>query len=86
MIGLTASGVTRLLLPMEKIGLVKSGPTHQDARVRTVVISASGKEKLKDEVARMKFLIDEILPPGKKKEIEEFSELLSAIGGRALMS
>src|SRR4051812_48921539 len=32
-IGLTASGVTRLLLPMEKIGLIKRESNEQDGRV-----------------------------------------------------
>ncbi len=31
-IGLTASGVTRILLPMEKVGLVKRGTDERDAR------------------------------------------------------
>src|SRR5579863_2723838 len=42
-VGLTASGVTRLLLPMEKRGLVKRESTQHDARVSLVVLSAAGR-------------------------------------------
>jgi DNA-binding MarR family transcriptional regulator len=43
-IGMTASGVTRLLLPMEKVHLVKSGPVEDDARIRFVLMTSAGKE------------------------------------------
>ena len=43
-IGRTASGVTRMLLPMEKIGLVRKESNPRDARVSLVQITASGEE------------------------------------------
>lgn len=45
-IGLTASGVTRLLAPMEKIGLVRRESNELDARVSYVAIAPGGKRKL----------------------------------------
>ena len=47
-VGLTASGVTRLLAPMEKIGLIKREATETDARVSFVVLAPSGKRKLQE--------------------------------------
>lgn len=47
-IGLTASGITRLLAPMEKIGLIKKEAHENDARVSYVALAASGKRMLKD--------------------------------------
>ncbi|MFH0856864.1 MAG: MarR family winged helix-turn-helix transcriptional regulator [bacterium] len=85
-IGMTASGITRMLLPMEKIGLVKSGPAETDARVRFVMIANGGKKKLDEAVERIEILAEEIIPANKIKEIENFSDLLLEIGGRALMS
>lgn len=85
-IGMTASGVTRLLLPMEKIGLIKSGPIEKDARVRFVMIASGGKQKLADALERMEILAEEIIPAKKTKEIADLSDLLIEIGGRALMS
>jgi DNA-binding MarR family transcriptional regulator len=38
----TASGVTRLLMPMEKIGLVKKQSNARDARVSMVKLTAAG--------------------------------------------
>lgn len=42
-IGLTASGVTRLLTPMEKIGLVRKQVNSRDARVSLVELTSAGK-------------------------------------------
>ena len=40
-IGLTASGITRMLAPMEKIGLVQKEQNIRDARVSLVKIDGS---------------------------------------------
>jgi DNA-binding MarR family transcriptional regulator len=45
-IGRTASGVTRLLRPMEKIGLVAKLRSDRDARVSLVTLTRSGEERL----------------------------------------
>lgn len=84
-IGMTASGVTRLLLPMEKVGLVKSGSAEKDARVRFVSIASGGKQKLSEAIERLGFLADDIIPNKNTKEIQTLSKLLVEIGGRALM-
>src|ERR687890_181820 len=43
-LGLTASGVTRSLLPLEKIGLVTRQPDPRDARVGYALITPTGDE------------------------------------------
>ena len=43
-VGLTASGVTRTLLPLEKIGLVTREADPRDARVGFAAITAAGME------------------------------------------
>lgn len=43
-IGLSASGVTRLLMPMQKIGLVQKEANPRDARVSLVKLTKSGKK------------------------------------------
>lgn len=50
-VGLSASGVTRLLNPMQKIGLVKKEESARDARVSLVKLSAAGKKMFKDSNA-----------------------------------
>lgn len=47
-IGLTASGVTRLLNPMEKIGLVEKTASTGDARVSLVALSRAGRRVLEE--------------------------------------
>ena len=85
-IGMTASGVTRMLLPMEKIGLIKSGSIDEDARVRSVLLSEGGKQKLDEALERFEILGEDIFSSVKIKEIEAASNLLVEIGGKILMS
>lgn len=75
-LGITASGVTRLLLPMEKIGLVVSGEIVSDARVKTVSVSKSGEEKMLEAKERLDLFLDEILEGVSKTEIELSSKIL----------
>ena len=84
-VGLTASGVTRLLLPMAKVGLIKNGPASPDARVRPVMASKSGQQKMVDELKRLQFMTDELLSSCKKQDIENMMAVLRDIGGRVAM-
>jgi len=61
-VGLTASGVTRLLAPMEKIGLITRESNAQDARVSYVALAPGGKRHLVEGMERAELLADEILP------------------------
>ena len=47
-VGLSASGITRLLLPMEKIGLVQKMANERDARVSLVKLTKAGKQLYED--------------------------------------
>lgn len=51
-VGLTASGITRLLLPMEKVGLIKKEINEHDARSSFVLLAKGGKEMLKEGIER----------------------------------
>jgi DNA-binding MarR family transcriptional regulator len=79
-LGLTASGITRLLLPMEKIGLVSREANSQDARVSYVVLAPGGKTKLSEGLERMELFAEEVIMPSKLKKLEEVSKFLSDIG------
>lgn len=52
MVGLTASGITRLLLPMEKIGLVEKTINDRDARSTLVMLASGGRIKLEEAMER----------------------------------
>ena len=47
-VGLSPSGITRLINPLEKIGLVEKELNPRDARVSLVTLSASGKQIYED--------------------------------------
>ena len=85
-VGLTASGVNRILLPMENVHLIESGPVEDDARVRFVGITEAGEEKLKEALDRLEVLAEEIISPDKKEGLKNLSDLLIEIGGRVLMN
>ena len=84
-IGITASGITRMLLPMEKIGLVKNGDNEADARVRFFYLSSGGKEKLEDALDRFEMLAEDVISDDKVNNLKSFSDLLIEIGGKILM-
>jgi len=79
--GLTASGVTRILIPMEKIGLIKKETTAKDARVSYVTITSSGQRNLIETLNKTRLFFEEIFPPKKLKKIPNLSNLLVELGG-----
>ncbi len=47
-VGLTASGVTRALRPMEKLGMVSTVKSKRDARLAIAALTVAGRELLND--------------------------------------
>ena len=79
--GLTASGVTRILAPMEKIGLIKRETAPHDARVSFVTITASGSRNLSETLEKTVPFFEEIFPPAKLKKIPELPNFFIELGG-----
>ncbi len=61
-IGFTPSGITRLLLPMEKIGLVLREKNENDARVSYVILAPGWKQKVLEAIERAEYIISDLLP------------------------
>ncbi|MDR6465710.1 MarR family transcriptional regulator [Chryseobacterium sediminis] len=80
-IGLTASGVTRLLNPLEKIGLVTRETNERDARVSYVVITPSGKKIFEEAKLSAEHLTKDIIPSKKGKSLKTVTEFLFDLGG-----
>lgn len=78
-IGLTASGITRLLLPMEKIGLIKKETDKNDARVSYVSLARGGQEKLQEGLERLEIFSEELIGSNKPEKIRELSKLISEL-------
>jgi DNA-binding MarR family transcriptional regulator len=83
--GMTASGITRILLPMEKVGLIKSGETDEDARIRLVILTSRGRRKLHQAIERLELLLKEMLPFTKTEKVKELTDFLALLGGQALL-
>ena len=79
--GLTASGVTRLLAPMEKIGLIKRESSEQDARVSYVTLTTAGKRNFADALVKAELFVQGIFSPARIKKLGALSDLLVEIGG-----
>lgn len=87
-LGLTQSAVTRILIPLEKIGLVKRRRDPNDARVGFTSITATGRRVLDDATATAEELAQELLLTDDLKRIESALEGLhlqsTKIGWRRL--
>ncbi|MBI5422360.1 MarR family transcriptional regulator [Candidatus Peregrinibacteria bacterium] len=81
-IGLTASGITRLLAPMEKVGLIKREANAHDARVSLVMLARGGKMKLEEAIERAELLAEEVLPAKKPKQLQLISKFCFELANR----
>ena len=61
-LGLTASAVTRALIPLEKIGLVSRKTDSSDARVSFASLTAAGRRVLEESLESAEMLSREIVP------------------------
>lgn len=78
-LGLTQSGITRILLPMEKIGLVKKEADKNDARVSYVTIGRGGQEKLEEGIERAELFVEDTIPSEDMKKLQAFTKILQNI-------
>lgn len=78
-LGLTASGVTRILLPLEKIGVIKREINERDARVSYTTLTKVGKTLLEQSLESAEVVCDDLVPDAKVKSLEEFCEILNSI-------
>lgn len=82
MVGLSASGVTRKLQPLEKIGLVRRESNKRDARVSFVKLTESGMRVLKESFASAELAASELFPLEEEPELKKTNQLLMGLGGR----
>ena len=75
-VGLSASGVTRLLNPMQKIGLVDKEESARDARVSLVKLTRSGKNIFKDAQQSINQCAESFLEPLDAKQLIELAKIV----------
>lgn len=76
-VGLSASGVTRLLNPMQKIGLVEKEEAARDARVSLVRLTDAGEALFKDAENSVNERVEafmDLLTENQRAALQELSE------------
>lgn len=83
-VGLTASGVARLLAPLEKLGFVSRQPDPRDARRALVRLTGAGADRTREalDVAdeRAMTLLDHTLEPEEQTRLVELLSRLATAG------
>lgn len=80
-IGLTASGITRMLSPLEKLGLIRREANSRDARVSYVKLAPAGKRILNESITTAEGMAEQILNMTKTKKLDDISRILIELGG-----
>ncbi len=78
-VGLSASGITRLLQPLEKIQLVEKEQNVRDARQSLVKLSAIGEQIYQDTRQTLDFFARQFVSPLTSKQQETLAELLARL-------
>lgn len=78
-VGLSPSGITRLLNPLEKIGLVEKEPNPRDARVSLVALSVGGKQVYEDAQVSFGYASADLFKQFDTKQLSTFSKLLKGL-------
>jgi DNA-binding MarR family transcriptional regulator len=80
-LGLTASGVTRTLLPLEKIGLVTREPDPRDARVGYAAVTPTGRELMTNATDVVDQVSRDALRGADAEQLAVLSGLLGQVAG-----
>lgn len=77
-LGLTASGITRLVAPMEKLGIVKREESEHDGRVVYVALASGGKRLFSEALEYAEYNALAIIPSDKAAAYKGFVENIRA--------
>lgn len=78
-VGLSASGITRLLMPMEKMRLVQKEANARDARVSLVKLSRTGERVLNDAFVTFEESANSLLQALDSRQLAKFLELAKVL-------
>lgn len=82
--GMTASGVTRMLLPLEKIGLVSRQADPRDARVGFAILSPAGASLLGHALKSAEAICQEAIQPVPGEQVQALRGILGQLAGMHL--
>lgn len=80
-LGLTPSAVTRALIPLERIGLVKRERDVRDARVGYAVLTRTGERVVKESDRSAETISKDLLSWEKMSDLEQLSTVLKRLAG-----
>lgn len=80
-LGVTASGVTRCLLPLEKLHLVTRQPDPRDARVGYASLTESGQQLLRYALVSVEPVAKEAIQMVSAEQLGPLSSLLAQLAG-----
>ncbi|MBC7455962.1 MAG: winged helix-turn-helix transcriptional regulator [Massilia sp.] len=80
-VGLTASGVTRTLLPLEKIGLITREADPRDARVGFATITSAGHDMVVNATAVVDLVSQEAIRGIDPGQVAAMATILGGIAG-----
>lgn len=84
-LGLTASGVTRMLLPLEKLHIVaRDTNANDDARARYAVLTKAGEELLQNSMATLEMKSEDIFLDIDKNQIKKSADFLEELAENLL--
>jgi len=78
-LGLTASAVTRMLIPLEKIGLVSRQTDEHDGRVGYAVLTKRGREILREALESAEMISEEVVGPKAAARLDDLDKFLGAV-------
>ena len=81
--GLTASGITRTLLPLEKLGLVERQQEPRDARVAYAALTGAGRELLGHAQLLAEQVSKDLLRAGTSDDLQATSQALARLATMA---
>jgi len=79
--GLTASGITRIILPMEKMGLVAKENSDRDARVSYVKLTSAGERIFTEATTTAEHISKKLLDGIATENLSAFAGQLKILGG-----
>ena len=78
-VGLSASGITRLLLPLEKIHLVEKAQNARDARVSLDKLTPVGAQIYQDALQTLSYSAEQFTSPLTTRQQEQLTDLLKRL-------
>src|SRR5687767_9404994 len=75
-LGVTSSAITRIVAPMEKLGIVKRQASSHDGRVVYVVLATGGKRLFSEALESARYKGVKIIP---KRKASSYRELVAGI-------